>query len=414
MNRLCRFLLCLFAGPLLFALSGCSDLVPGLNISEGKSGTHQYQIVRAEDSTGYAVEQTATLPSYTVVPIDSRLLGQIAQDRQGKKQELPSLLPSDVPPEYKLGPGDIFFVVVWDHPELTTPYAGLTQDLASQGRLIAADGTSYYPYVGTFQAGGMTAAQLREYIAEHLKPVIQNPQVDVRVVSYRAQRIEVTGEVLKPSTLNFNDTPMGILQAIDACGGLTPAASRRRALLVRHSVVHQIDLAALLSGDQAVSNPALEPGDVLHLPDQSGDQVFVLGAVARQVPVVIQQDSMTLIQALTQAGGLDVLRGKDSGILVFRVQNEQSLGVATKDQSSDVAAKDRSSDVSAYVYTLDLSQPQGVLLASQFQLEPRDVVYVKATAFSQYNSVIAQMLPTVTGIYQAVIAGCIASGRGSC
>lgn len=383
---------------LFLVLGGCSDLVPGLNIHEGQPGTHQFHVVRAEDHPGYAVEPGAPAPAYQVLPIDSVLLENLSQDGQRLRgtQALPSLIPSDVPPEYKLGPGDIFFVVVWDHPELTTPYAGLTQDLASQGRLVAADGTAFYPYVGTFKASGMTAAQLRRFIAAHLAPIIQDPQVDVRVVSYRAGRIEVTGEVAKPATLNFDDTPKGVLQAIDACGGLTPAASRRRALLVRHGTLYQIDLAALLSGDRPIPNPALEPGDVLHIPDQSGDQVFVIGAVAKQAPVIIQQDSMSLIQALTLAGGLDVLRGKDSGILVFRPHGNEP------------------SKITSNVYTLDLSNPQGVLLASQFRLEPHDVVYVKATDFSQYNSVIAQLLPTITGIYQSVIATCIASGRGSC
>ncbi|MDI3258464.1 MAG: hypothetical protein QJR02_02075, partial [Sinobacteraceae bacterium] len=138
------------------------------------------------------------------------------------------------------------------------------------------------------------------------------------------------------------------------------------------------------------------PGDVLHIPDQSGDQVFVLGAVQKQAPVVIQQDSMTLIQALTNAGGLDSLRGSDSGVIVFRPHRGED----------DKIAED--------VYTLDLSHPTGVLLASQFQLRPHDVVYVQATAFSQYNAVIAQLLPTITGAYQAALFQCFARRGSAC
>jgi polysaccharide export outer membrane protein len=380
------------------AICGCSDLVPGINLNEGKAGTHQYQVVANDDNGGYKVAEAAPAPDYEVVPIDADLLVRMASNPAGDGlvNSVPSLLPSNVPPEYRLGPGDVFFVVVWDHPELTAPYTGLTNDLSNQGRLISSDGTAFYPYVGTFKAAGMTIGELRGFIADRLKKVVQNPQVDVRVVAYRAGRIEVAGEVTKPGTLTFDDTPKGVLQAIDAAGGLTPLASRRRAILERDGVVHVIDLSGLLSGSKVVPNPELKPGDILHIPDQSGDQVFVLGAVSKQAPVIIQQDSMSLIQALTQAGGLDTLRGKDSGVLIFRPQIEPSSKIESK------------------VFVLDLSRPEGMLLASQFQLQPRDVVYVKATAFSQYNSVISQLLPTITGVYQSVLIKCFASRGTGC
>jgi polysaccharide export outer membrane protein len=387
----------LIAAMALLAIAGCSDLVPGININERSAGTHQYKVVRSEESTDFDVVAAGPVPTYEVIPITPDLLIALAksQDR-GDMNATPNLLPSDVPPEYKLGPGDVFFPIVWDHPELTTPYAGLTNDLVDQGRLVASDGTAFFPFVGKFMAAGMTMDVLRDYLATHLKGVIQNPQVDVRIVAFRAGRIEVAGEVMKPGTLNFNDTPMGVLQAIDLSGGLTPAASRRKAILERAGVVHFIDLAGLLSGSRLVPNPALKPGDVLHIPDQSVDQVFVLGAAGKQTPVTILQDSTSLVQVLSTAGGIDATRGKDSGILVFRMHPAGD---------SQVAAK---------IFTLDLSKPEGMLLASEFEVEPRDVVYVKETAFAQYNSVITQLLPTVTAVYQSVLIKCFASLGTAC
>ena len=296
---------------------------------------------------------------------------------------LPSLLPSTVPPEYRIGPGDIIYTTVWDHPELTSPVTTAVNDTTVpgvQGRLISADGTMFYPYVGAFTAGGMTAGELRAFLTEKIARVITNPQLDVRVVAFRAGRVEVTGEVAKPGTINLDDTPKGVLQAIGLSGGLTPAASRRRAVLLRDGKAYPVDLAGLLSGNMPVPNTALIAGDVLHIPDQTGDEVFVLGAVAKQAPVPILQDSMPLIRALTDSGGLDSTRANQAGVLVFRMH--------------------RGSDgIEATVYTLDLSHPDGILLASQFPLHPRDVVYVQATALAQYNSVILQLLPTITSVF---------------
>jgi polysaccharide export outer membrane protein len=367
---------------MLVLCSGCSSLIPGVNIYSGSDGSHQYSPVKT-DENGDPVTETDSKLTYRVVPINPRvLMGLAGRDADTPGSPLPAILPSDIPPEYRLGPGDVFFVVVWDHPELTTPYAGLTNDLANQGRLVASDGTAYFPYVGTFKAAGMTMPQLRNYLADRLVPFIKSPQVDVRVVAYRANRVEVTGAVLRPSTIALDDTPKGVMEAIDLCGGLGPIASQRRAVLVRHNVSYNIDLAGLLSGSRSAPNIALQPGDVLHVPDQSGDQVFVLGAVDKAAPVVLMQSSSTLIQALTVSGGVDKLAGKGSGILVFRQQNSAN------------------GETSAVVYTLDLSEPEGMLLASQFQLQPRDVVYVQATEFSQYNSIINQLLPTVSTIFE--------------
>ena len=100
-------------------------------------------------------------------------------------------------------------------------------------------------------------------------------------------------------------------------------------ILVRDGTIHLIDLAGLLSGSRPVPNPALRPGDGAgHVPDQSGDQVFVLGAVSRPSPVTLSQDSKSIIQVLTETGGIDSTRGKDSGIsLIFRPHvTEESKG----------------------------------------------------------------------------------------
>lgn len=376
----------LLVGSCLLALAACSEILPGLNINTDTShGQNSYRIIK--DSHGkYTVEPTnadgTVHPEYRLLPITPGLVlaEQQAKDKSAANSALPPLKPAAVPPEYKIGPGDVINATVWDHPELNSP-AG-TQNLNStfNGALVASDGTIYYPYVGTFKAAGMTTAELRSYLTDHLKTYIKDPQVDVRVISYQADRVEVSGEVAKPGTITLDNTAKGVLQAIDLSGGLTGSASRRRAILIRDGKRYDIDLAGLLSGDRVVANPVLEPGDEIHIPDQSGDQVFMLGAVSKQAPIVLQQNPLTLLQALTVAGGLDINTANDSGVLVFRLSQY--------------------SDQPPTVFTLDLSRAANVFLAGQFQLQPRDVIYVKATAFSKYNQIINQLLPTVTTVFE--------------
>ncbi len=368
---------------LLAGASGCTWLIPGMNVHPGLAGSHPY-FVRGSKSATEANQRLR----YRVIPITPQVVASLlthpnpADSPPAGAPPLKPLLPSMVAPDYHIGPGDVLNIIVWDHPELNAPAAALSQSQAFNGQLVASNGTIYYPFLGTFKVAGMTVEQLREYLTEHLTSVIEKPQVGVRVLLYESQRVEITGEVAKPGTITLGNIPEGILQAIDAAGGLAPGASRRRAILVRHGVRYEIDLADLLSGSRVVPNPELEPGDIIHVPDQSADQVFMLGAVTQQRPLAMTQDSMTLIQALTDAGGLDNTRASGSGVLVFRLPARAKPGTA------------------ADVYRIDMSTPQGVLLAGEFPLRPRDVVYVQATEFAQYNAVINQLLPTITAVFE--------------
>jgi polysaccharide export outer membrane protein len=191
--------------------------------------------------------------------------------------------------------------------------------------------------------------------------------------------------VVRPGTVTLDDTPKGLLQAVAASGGFTANASRRRIYLLRDDKSFEIDLAAMLAGRDKAFDPEIQPGDIINVPDQSGDTIFVLGAVNSQKPYPITQDSMPLIRALTEAGGLDSSRANQSGVLVFRM------------------AKTNSNDLRATVFTLDLSRVDGMLLASQFPLRPHDVVYVQTGVLGQYNQAIQNLLPTVSTIYSLLL-----------
>lgn len=365
----------------LAALTGCAQLIPGMNIRVGSPGQHPYEAPATQTPA-----VATNLLRYQVIPITPRIVATMLTQPEPPIVAPPSapplvpLVPS-MAPDYRIGPGDVVNVTVWDHPQLNLTAGIVNPNTTFNGQLIDSDGTMFYPFVGTFKAAGMTVPELRRYLTEHLKKVIQKPQVGVRVVVFDSKRVEITGAVAHPGTIELTNIPEGVLQAIDAAGGLAADASRRRAILVRHGVRYRIDLADLLSGTRLVPNPELDPGDIIHVPDQSADQVFVLGAVARQQPLVMTQNTMTLMQALTDSGGLDNTRATGSGVLIFRLPTEEQHG-------------------EAQVYTIDMSTPQGVLLASQFPLRPRDVVYVAATEFAQYNTVIGELLPTITSVFE--------------
>ncbi|MEQ8511169.1 MAG: polysaccharide biosynthesis/export family protein [Algiphilus sp.] len=357
-------------------LSGCT-ILPGLNVNPASD----------------ADQRQASLP-YTLLQITPSVIAEL-EERAAERARLP--LEGGLQPveqvrsqgyDYRVGPGDVLNVVVWEHPELTNPGNEL-RDTQSAGRLVGPDGVMFYPYVGSFQAAGMTLAEIRNFIAENLQRVIRTPQVDVRILEYRSQRVFVTGEVQQPGVSVIDDTPRGILDLINEHGGLTELASQRIAVLSRNQESHLVNLHALHARGNTQFNVAVQAGDVLHIPDNSADKVFVLGEVGQQGSVAIDRHYMSLTEAIAGAEGMDVLSADDASVFVFRSGVQPGVSRLCDCEPED-----------ALVFGLDLSRADGILLAERFELQPRDVVYVSSTDFARYNRIVNQILPTVSTLFQ--------------
>ncbi|WP_421717898.1 polysaccharide biosynthesis/export family protein [Algiphilus sp.] len=357
-------------------LSGCT-ILPGLNVNPASD----------------ADQRQASLP-YTLLQITPSVIAEL-EERAAERARLP--LEGGLQPveqvrsqgyDYRVGPGDVLNVVVWEHPELTNPGNEL-RDTQSAGRLVGPDGVMFYPYVGSFQAAGMTLAEIRNFIAENLQRVIRTPQVDVRILEYRSQRVFVTGEVQQPGVSVIDDTPRGILDLINEHGGLTELASQRIAVLSRNQESHLVNLHALHARGNTQFNVAVQAGDVLHIPDNSADKVFVLGEVGQQGSVPIDRHYMSLTEAIAGAEGMDVLSADDASVFVFRSGVQPGVSRLCDCEPEE-----------ALVFGLDLSRADGILLAERFELQPRDVVYVSSTDFARYNRVVNQILPTVSTLFQ--------------
>ncbi len=279
-------------------------------------------------------------------------------------------------PDYKIGPGDILSIIVWDHPELTTP-AGQYRSADQAGTVVNEDGTIYYPYVGTLQVSGKTTRQVRDMIAGKLSKYIEKVQLDVRMAAFRSKRVYVVGEVNKPGLQEVTDIPMTVLEAVNRAGGFGPEADHSRVLLTRKGVTYRVDIQAMYEAGATEQNTLLEPGDILNVQDRSFNKVFVLGAVQKPGSLVMSKKRSTLAEALADAGYIAQDQANPKWIYVMR-------------GDSDVPE----------LFHLDGSSPDSMLLADRFTLKPRDIVYVDAADVVRWNRVISNILPTATTLYQ--------------
>lgn len=283
--------------------------------------------------------------------------------------------------EYRIGRGDILSITVYEHPELTIP-AGSYRAAEEGGNQVGPDGTFFFPYAGNVEAAGTTPYQVREVLAERLSRVIENPQIDAKVVGFNSQKVYVSGEVSRPTVLPITTTPLTVIEAISQAGGLAVMADWRHLRLTRDGISRTIDLKEILEDGNWQDNLLLKGGDSLHIPRNDSQKIYVMGEVTTPQTLLLGRDSLTLAQALSDASGMDETQADPRGIFVLRHAERQTL-------------EDGRSLLSATIYQLDASSASGFLLADQFYLQPRDIVYVSAAPVARWNRLINQLLPSI-------------------
>lgn len=167
--------------------------------------------------------------------------------------------PADPSPQYRIGPGDILKIFVWQNPDLS-----VTVPVLPDGRIST-------PLDGDMAAVGKTTTELSRDIEHKLARYLKNPVVNVMVTSPHAalSQVSVIGEIAHPESLPFS-TGMTVMQAVLDAGGPTQWAKLSDAKIVRHidgktTTIH-VNLYKLLDHGDLRQNVTLKVGDVVVIP----------------------------------------------------------------------------------------------------------------------------------------------------
>lgn len=298
----------------------------------------------------------------------------------------PKTVPEDVqrlfaaPPVYTIGPGDVVGIIVYDHPELL-PNAGAviaqqtdpTGVSVAPGFIVGANGEISFPYIGRTKLQGLTESGASELIARRIKAFIKEPQVTVRIQSFRSQRAYVQGEVRTPGLQIFTDIPMTLSEAISRAGSFTQIGDRSRVTLTRGNRTTVIDLPLLQSFGADGNRIPLQNGDIVNVGTREDSRVYVMGEVRAPSALQMRNGRLSLNEALGDAGGPDLLSSDPGQIYVVRN--------APDDLDTQL------------IFNLNAKNPVALALADRFELQPRDVVYVDHVPLVTWNRVVSLILP---------------------
>ncbi len=356
--RACAFL----ATSTAVVLAGGCAYAPGMNVETAPSQFYAQTDAGPSDQNGYR-----SIP-ITVDVVASQVTDTLSADVPPKLDE--SWFRPDGGYVYHIGPQDLLSIVVWDHPELGLPTA--TDDRATAAtHTVGPDGSFYFPYAGRVHADGLTPEEVRLQLTDGLRPYIKNPQVSVKVVDYRSQKVFVTGQVTQPGRIPLGELPVRLVDAVSQAGGPTDMADLRNVQLIRGERQVTVDLKAVFEQGIVQLNLMLEDGDIVHVGDRIDKRVFVMGEVNRPGSYYPADGRISLADALQMAGGPNQETSDRRRILVVRAGGDLPD-----------------------VFYLDTSRPESLLLATRFNLVPQDVVFVAPAGLTQWNRVIRSLLPT--------------------
>jgi polysaccharide export outer membrane protein len=294
-------------------------------------------------------------------------------------QDLSRLMVANSPP-YTIGRGDILSIVVWDHPELAgggmaaaTAAADIGPPHTSAvpaGFVVDHQGRIQFPFAGLLPVEGLTEDGARELLSQKLAKYIANPNLTLRVQSYRSKRVYIDGEVKSPGLQAINDIPMTLMEALNRAGGVLPTADQSRIALERGDERYTINLRELVQKGINPGSIMLAPGDVVRIHSRDESKVFVSGEVVSPKALTMHNGRLTLNEALGETGGISPLSGDARQIYVVRKMPERTR-----------------------VFQLDARDTGSLAMAESFELRPKDVIYVAASPLANWNRQLSLLFP---------------------
>ena len=203
-----------------------------------------------------------------------------------------------------IGAGDLLKVSVLGAPD------------SDQEVRVDAKGNIFLNFIGAVSVAGQSTEQAQSEIAKKYVAggFYTNPQVSVFAKEYVTQGVSVLGEVQRPGVYPVMGA-RSLFDVLSLAGGTTPKAGKL--ISITHRETPQSPTTVSLSNDSAESirsNVAIYPGDTIMV--SKAGMVYVSGDVHRPSAVAMDNTSMTVLQALAVAEGVNPTAALNSARLI--------------------------------------------------------------------------------------------------
>ena len=292
--------------------------------------------------------------------------------------------------------GDVLGITVWENVDdglLSVSGAPSTRLEEVQ---VDGEGYIFVPYAGRIKAAGSSPEAIRQIITEKLALQTPEPQVEVRRVAGDGSTVTILGSSGGQGVFPIERPTRTLASMLASAGGITGTPEITRITVIRGSKTGSIWFSELQ--DHPEFDIALRNGDRINVEDD-GRSFTALGATGSQRRVPFFSQTISVIDAIAQVGGLSSVTADPTGIFVFRNEPEAI--------AQQLMGDPQLIGTQRVIYVLDLTQPNGMFMARDFAIRDGDTVYVTEAPFVQFNKAISAATGT---LFQVNGLGSLASG----
>ncbi|MDR2678806.1 MAG: polysaccharide export protein EpsE [Zoogloeaceae bacterium] len=210
------------------------------------------------------------------------------------EEEPEPLLPTVDRNDYRLAPGDLIRVLVFQNPDLTLDTR------------ISESGDITYPLVGIVRIGGLSLNDAEMRIANALAAgdFVRSPQVNIVLGQIRGNQVSVLGQVNRPGRYPLETFNLRVSDFLAMAGGITQVGSDTVIINGERNGERfrkEIDLPTAYVEGLESEDMVVQAGDVIYV--NRAPVFYIYGEVQRPGSYRIER-GMTVQQALAQSGGI--------------------------------------------------------------------------------------------------------------
>ncbi|WP_282756068.1 polysaccharide biosynthesis/export family protein [Desulfuromonas thiophila] len=215
--------------------------------------------------------------------------------------------------DYRIGEGDSLAVAVWGVPELSGTV------------VVRPDGKITLPAAGDVVAGGFTPTQLGKELAKVLVDYVKSPIVTVTVTGITNNRVYISGGGVPSQVLNLPGRS-SLFKLLCGIEGIAQT-DLQRAYLIRTGQRLPVDMHDLFNNGNLAVDIELQAEDILFLPTNERNKIYVVGAVATP-QAIPYRDGLRILDVILESGGFTKF-AKASGVLILRKTDEDGQAPRT-------------------------------------------------------------------------------------
>jgi polysaccharide export outer membrane protein len=345
-------------------------------------------------SSGPSVKQV-TKSSIPVIGIDGAVAERVRKAKQ-RHSFSETLARASEAGKYVVGPGDSLGVTIWEAPPATlfgsttlSNAGGLStsQTITIPEQMVAADGTIEVPFAGQIVAAGKSPQQIQLEIVSNLAEKANHPQALVRVSRNVTSNVAIMGEVGTNTMLPLTDKGERLLDALAMVGGVKGPVTKASIQVSRGDRQVSMPLSSIIADPR--QNIFLQPGDVVTSLIQSND-FTVLGAAGKNGEIPFEAAGISLAEALGRIGGVQDTAADSRGLFLFRFEDAAAMPKGGQDMPRTEDGK------VPVIYQLDLKNPASFLVAQNFPIDDKDVIYVSTAPVVELQKFLNILAPTLS------------------